>query len=140
MKFVLDNGAEIRVQGYDPGEIRLALPRHLAGDLHVDPETGLATLASSFLLGRTFVDPRWPPAGFGDLNAEHLAAVLAHEPELVLVGTGDRLQFPADTVLRPLQAAGIGYEIMDTPAACRTFNILAAEDRLVVAALLLPGT
>lgn len=138
MKFVLDNSAEIRVQGYEAGAIRLALPRQLAGDLPYDAETGLATAATSCLLGRHFVDPHWPPGDFAALEADHLAALLAHEPEVVLIGTGTRLRFPAPEVLRPLQAAGIGFEVMDTPAACRTFNILAGEDRLVLAALLPP--
>gem|GEM_PF-740563 len=136
MKFVLDNSAEIRVQGYDGGAIRLALPRQLAGDLPYDAESGLATAATSCLLGRHFVDPSWPPADFATLTAEHLAALLAHEPEVVLLGTGSRLRFPPPEVLQPLQAAGIGFEVMDTPAACRTFNILAGEERLVIAALL----
>ena len=138
MKFVQDNGAEIRVQGYDPGEIRLHLPRALAGDIPIDAETGLATLTSSCLLGRDFVDPDWAPPDFTGLVPAHLDALLDRQPDLVLLGTGGRLIFPPAEVLVPLQQAGIGVEVMDTPAACRTFNILASEDREVVAALFMP--
>ena len=138
MKFVQDNGAEIRVQGYDPGEIRLHLPRALAGDIPIDAETGLATLTSSCLLGRDFVDSDWAPPDFTGLVPAHLDALLDRKPDLVLLGTGGRLIFPAPEVLVPLQQAGIGVEVMDTPAACRTFNILASEDREVVAALFMP--
>ncbi len=138
MKFVQDNGAEIRVQGYDPGEIRLYLPRSLAGDIPIDAETGLATLTRSCLLARDFIDPDWAPPDFTGLVPAHLDALLDRQPDLVLLGTGGRLIFPAPEVLVPLQQAGIGVEVMDTPAACRTFNILASEDREVVAALFMP--
>ena len=57
----------------------------------------------------------------------------------MLLGTGSRLHFPPAAVLMPLIAAQIGYEVMDTGAACRTFNVLAGEGRRVVAALLLIG-
>jgi len=139
MKFVQDNGAEIRVQGYDPGEIRLHLPRALAGNIPVDAETGLATLTRSCVLGRDFIDPDWDPSSFAELVPAHLQALTARRPDLVLLGTGGRLIFPAADLLVPLQQAGIGMEVMDTPAACRTFNILASEDRHVVAALFMPA-
>jgi uncharacterized protein len=57
--------------------------------------------------------------------------------EILLLGTGDRLHFPHPSLTQPLRDAGIGVEVMDTGAACRTYNILLAEDRRVGAALLL---
>jgi uncharacterized protein len=57
--------------------------------------------------------------------------------EILLLGTGDRLRFPHPSLTAPLRAAGIGVEVMDTGAACRTYNILLAEDRRVGAALML---
>ena len=60
-------------------------------------------------------------------------------PEVILLGTGNRLQFPHPRLTRPLQQAGIGLEAMDTVAACRTYNILMAEGRQVLAALLPTG-
>jgi uncharacterized protein len=62
--------------------------------------------------------------------------VLALEPEVVLLGTGARQQFLHPSRLAPIYRAGVGVEIMTTAAACRTFNILVAEERRVVAALL----
>jgi len=62
------------------------------------------------------------------------------KPELVLLGTGDRLHFPAPGLLASLAAARIGAEVMDTRAACRTYNILAEEGRNVAAALIIPKT
>ncbi|AYH44832.1 Mth938-like domain-containing protein [Azoarcus sp. DN11] len=78
----------------------------------------------------------WAPGGFANLSADDFAPVCEMKPEVVLIGTGSRLRFPAPAILRPLIEARIGYEIMDLPAACRTYNILAAEGRSVVAALL----
>jgi uncharacterized protein len=60
-------------------------------------------------------------------------------PELVLFGSGSRLTFPHPSALQGLMQQGIGVETMDTPAACRTYNILAAEGRRVVLALLNPS-
>jgi uncharacterized protein len=81
----------------------------------------------------------WAAGRFEALRAEDFAAVLALQPELILLGTGTRQRFPPAPLLRPLVERGVGFEIMDTPAACRTFNILIAEGRHVVAALLLAG-
>ena len=78
----------------------------------------------------------WPVAGRSALNAADIGALLEHTPEIVLLGTGARLQFPPAAVLRPLIDAGIGYEVMDTAAACRTYGILMSEGRRVVAALI----
>lgn len=75
------------------------------------------------------------PRGFAALTEEDYAALLAHAPEMVLLGTGDRQRFPHPRLTRALAAARVGVETMDTRAACRTFNILVAEDRRVAAAL-----
>lgn len=79
----------------------------------------------------------WPPAALADLRAEHMEPLLGRELEVVLVGTGPTLRFPGPEILRPLMQARLGFEIMDTQAACRTYNILVDEGRHVAAALLL---
>lgn len=76
-------------------------------------------------------------SGVAALRAVHAAPLLAFEPELVLLGTGVRQQFPDPEFGAQFLRAGIGFEVMDTGAACRTFNVLVAERRRV-AALLLP--
>jgi len=78
----------------------------------------------------------WRPAGFDALEAADFAELAAMAPEIVLLGTGARLRFPRPELTRALHEARIGLEVMDLQAACRTFNILAAEDRKVAAALL----
>jgi uncharacterized protein len=78
----------------------------------------------------------WNVDAFDSLRADHFARVAALKPELVIFGSGSRLRFPAPALLRPLIDAGIGVETMDTAAACRTYNVLLAESRSVVAALI----
>ena len=78
----------------------------------------------------------WPVARFDELAASHFEALAALKPELVIFGSGPRIRFARPALLRPLIDARIGVETMDTPAACRTYNVLLAEGRSVVAALL----
>jgi uncharacterized protein len=80
----------------------------------------------------------WNAAGFDALNETHFAWFLALRPDVLLLGTGARQRFPHPRLYRALTDAGIGVECMATPAACRTYNILAAEGRRVVAAILMP--
>jgi uncharacterized protein len=78
----------------------------------------------------------WPARSVATLAADHLAAIVELAPDIVLLGTGARFEFPEPARLAPLYKAGIGVEVMDTPAACRTYNILMGEGRNVVAALI----
>jgi uncharacterized protein len=78
-----------------------------------------------------------PSIGSADeLDAAHAPPILALEPEVVLLGTGARQTFPAAIFGAQFLRVGIGFEVMDTGAACRTFNVLVAEQRQVVALLL----
>ncbi|QDQ27774.1 hypothetical protein FNU76_16265 [Chitinimonas arctica] len=89
----------------------------------------------SVLVGPTTVAP-WRPISFADLQEEDFTTLLALQPEVVLLGTGSRLQFPHPRLSRALLQAQVGVEAMDVSALCRTFNILVAEDRRVLAAVL----
>jgi uncharacterized protein len=90
----------------------------------------------SLVVSAERVIPDWPAATIDALSADHLAAILELRPEIVLLGTGAAFTFPEPGLLAPLYKAGIGVEVMDTPAACRTYNILLGEGRNVVAALI----
>lgn len=79
----------------------------------------------------------WNCPSFDQLTAGHFALLTASQPELVIFGSGARLRFPPPAFLRSLMEQRIGIETMDTLAACRTYNILAGEDRRVIAALLI---
>ena len=89
----------------------------------------------SLLLSPQTIDA-WPPLCLTDISDEHWDQVLSLEPDVVLLGTGVQQQFLPPAQLAALYRAGIGIEQMTTEAACRTFNVLAAEERRVVAALL----
>jgi uncharacterized protein len=79
----------------------------------------------------------WNVPNLEALSPDDVFTLAALKPELVLLGTGDQLCFPDSRLLSALGVAGIGAEIMDTAAACRTYNILAAEGRNVAAALII---
>jgi uncharacterized protein len=77
----------------------------------------------------------WGVPRIQDLKAEDLDGLAKAKPEIVIIGTGKTFVFPHPVNLRPLIEAKVGYEVMDTAAACRTYNILLGEGRNVVAAL-----
>ncbi len=79
----------------------------------------------------------WNCARFADLGPEHFAQLAELGAELIIFGSGTRIRFPQPAWLQPLMARRTGVETMDTPAACRTYNILAGEGRHVIAALLI---
>ena len=79
----------------------------------------------------------WQVTGFDALDETHFAYFLDLQPDVLLLGTGARQRFAHPRLYRKLTDARIAVEFMDTPAACRTYNILVAEDRKVVAAILL---
>jgi uncharacterized protein len=112
------------VTAYGPGFVEINKVRH-DGNLVVAPDRPLV---------------RWTATTFDALSADHFSALLEFKPEVVLLGTGARQRFPHPALTRPLTAAHIGVEAMDTPAACRTYNILMAEGRRVVAAFIVEET
>ena len=114
-------GEEYLIRGYSAGEIVINQQRY----------------HQSLILAPDRLIPEWEPQQPQDLCAAHFEPLLALQPEVILLGTGTRLQFPAPQQLKPLIVAGIGYEVMDTAAACRTYNILMGEGRRVVAGLIM---
>jgi uncharacterized protein len=121
MRFVQDSGSNLNIiRGYGPGGLKINEEIFhgslvvTASVVRVEPDLIVVT----------------------DLSADHVAHVLELEPELVLVGTGARQIFPDPAFGAAFLKAGIGFEVMDTGAACRTFNVLVSEQRRVVALLL----
>lgn len=98
---------------------------------------GERTLRTSLIVSAERLLEDWRPTSVEELVVEDFAAVLALQPEVVLLGTGRSQRFPAHRVLATLHAARVGVEVMDTGAACRTYNVLLGEGRRVVAALML---
>ena len=94
------------------------------------------THQSSLIVGHDRLVTNWPVAKLEDLAYEHLTG-LYQGCDVILLGTGTRQRFPQPSILRFLFEKRIGVEVMDTAAACCTFNILLAEGRAVVAALII---
>ena len=122
MKIHLESGAGVNlVRHYGPGYIAVNAD---------DCRASLIVLPNRLIRD-------WPPQTFAELRIEHFAALAALSPEVVVLGTGARLRFPDPALTRPLIEARIGLEVMDTAAACRTYNILVSEGRIVAGALLM---
>src|SRR4030095_2195350 len=113
MKFHLATPSGNVVTGQGPGWIRVGAQEYRSG----------------IVLPADAVVPEWAMAGFDELAVADFAGLLAHAPEIVLLGTGSTLRFPHPRLLRALADAQVGIEVMDTAAACRTVKILAAEGR-----------
>ena len=92
---------------------------------------------TSLVIAPDALQTEWPPGAIDELCSEHFQSIIELRPELVLLGTGPNLRFPPVETYAALIQAGIGVEIMDTGAACRTYNILVSESRRVVAGLIL---
>jgi uncharacterized protein len=116
----------------NPGDTKL-FTAHGAGHVMVNGERYNRSIV--VLAEEVRVD--WSVLAFDKLEETHFAYFLALKPDVLLLGTGSRQRFPHPRLYRALTDAGIGVECMDTPAACRTYNILVAEDRRVIAAILI---
>jgi uncharacterized protein len=79
----------------------------------------------------------WNVEGFEALTADTIGELIAWGAEIIILGTGASLRFPPPELARRIAAAGIGLEVMDSKAACRTYNVLMAEGRRVLAAILI---
>lgn len=124
MKLYQDNNANTNVvTGYADDHVMISKVRH----------------EGNVLLSATRIINDWAPQAAGDLTglqAEDLAAACELGAEILIIGTGRRQRFPQPHLLRPLLKARIGFEFMDFPAACRTYNILVSEGRAVALGLL----
>jgi len=121
VKFHLQTPASNIVTGTGPGWVRI----------------GADEYRESVVLTADSVTPGFAPNGFDSLTDADFERLLHTSPEIVLLGTGSAQRFPHPRLTAPLHRAQVGVEVMDTRAACRTFNILVAEGRNVTAALIL---
>jgi len=96
-------------------------------------------LGNSFFLTPDQLVEQWPVTDVAALQVADLEPILALKPALILLGTGERQAFPPAVVMAACLSRGIGLEVMNNPAAARTFNILAGEGRKVAAAFILDG-
>ena len=104
------------------------------GDGYV--EINQTPYAHAVLLSSDGAISEWPVQSFEGLDASHFAQMVDLKPELILIGTGNKQRFPKPELLKSLILANIGFEIMASQAACRTYNILVGEGRQVLLALI----
>jgi uncharacterized protein len=120
MQITLEQSNNNLIRAWEPGRIRIG-EQWLTGNLIVTAETIVSD---------------WTPANAERMTLDDLAAALDFKPELVVVGAGTEARPPDVDLMAELAAIGIGLEYMQTPAACRTYNVLVHEGRRVAAALL----
>lgn len=132
-----------RIYAYDHEAITVAIPkqREAAPENHQDAVSDIPMwrdeLHHSLIITPTRLIRDWGPRHVDSLQHEHFILLAELRPEVVLLGTGASWQQPNPDLLAPLYKANIGIEIMDTGAACRTFNVLMSDDRQVAAAIII---
>ena len=122
MKFALDPLEHgYTVKAYEPGWIQINKEKYHA----------------SILLMPGLLVPDWSVREAGQITSRHLLDLARYEPQVLLLGTGKRQEMLRPEVFAPIMELGIGFEVMTTGAACRTYNVLLSEDRRVLAALII---
>ncbi len=96
-------------------------------------------LIRSFVVAPNALIEGWPVSNTGSMAPSDLDALLALEPELLVLGTGAVQEFPPAVVMATCLQRGIGIEVMANDAAARTYSVLAGEGRRVVAGFVFPA-
>lgn len=146
MQFNLEiNRNHYTIRAYGPGTVTVTIPAGVDDPVPaaldaIGPES--TRLRQEILTRSAVITPTrlvrdWTPQTLDELTAAHMEILVELAPEIVLLGSGARLLWPAASLVAPLAAAGIGFEVMNTAAACRTYNILMGDGRRVAAALMM---
>jgi len=129
MKFQPDKANTQIITAYGSGWVNIGF--------FLDGQPQQEKVMHSLVIGSQGERLNWPATDFDSLNPSHFEQIAQFKPELVILGSGSKLRFPAPALQRALMQKRIGLETMDTLAACRTYNILAGEGRHVLAVLLI---
>ena len=121
MKFVRDPGSVVTVRHVQEGMIKI----------------GKEELTENVVLFRNSIQRGWQAKDIDNPDVHDLADLLAENPEMIIFGTGWQSRLPPRELVFALARRGVGFEMMDTPAACRTFNVLVSENRDVAAVLII---
>ena len=116
-----ENHAQYQIRAFRPGLIQV----------------NEKTYTRSLIISPTKLIENWIPQAISELSAHSFDIISELKPDILLIGTGSKLIFLPAEMYGELINQGIGVEIMDTSAACRTYNALSAEDRRVIAALII---
>jgi uncharacterized protein len=124
MKMALDGAVGVNsIKTYEPGRVQIR-DRYFTRSLIVLPDQ---------------LFPDWQPGHAAELRAGHLSPIVERHPEVLILGTGDTQVFPDPAIFATLMDMGVGFEVMDNAAACRTYNVLVAEQRRAALALIFPN-
>jgi len=144
MQVQLDYNIEAyTIRSYDPGLIKISLPlsESLANtpaageDLLEERQLEIRLVTSACCVFPSRLIENWAVSGPAELTIADFSPIVALEPEIIVLGTGDHQIFPDSRVISQLNRQRIGVEVMNTPAACRTYNFLMSDGRKVAAAL-----
>lgn len=116
-----DYQGHLPIKSYKPGAVTI-------GDV---------VYTTSFIISPNGIEPNWNVSPMQQLTLSDLQPLLATNPQLILLGTGETLIFPPRELLQQIMQLGIGIDVMDSSAACRTYNLLLAEGRCVAAGIVL---
>ena len=119
MKFTLEKAEGQAIRSYKPGELRIGSECH----------------RSNMIVMQGFCTA-WNAVDADTLSVDNLLPLLEFKPDIVILGTGEKQVFPPIESYAPLLQKGIGVEVMDSAAATRTYNLLLADGRRVLAALI----
>lgn len=108
-------------------------------------EPGKVKINADFISGSCFLNQKqlvtdWDCQQLSELSTQHLDQIMALKPEVIILGTGETQQFPEPRLFAYCSQHGVGLEVMNNLAACRTYNVLTTEDREVVLALIMQPT
>ncbi len=96
-----------------------------------------SVINSNIVISRHTLEENWLQQGYQNFATQHLDAIISMNPEIIIIGTGEKIAFPDQSIMAYVNQHQIGLEIMDTGAACRSYNLLIDEGREVVACLFL---
>lgn len=116
-----DNSAFYQIRSYTPGHLQI----------------NELKMTQSVIVSPSKLIDNWTPQTIEQLSKESLSPIFELKPDILLIGTGSRLIFPSIEIYGELINQGIGVEVMNTSAACRTYNALTSEHRNVAAALII---
>jgi uncharacterized protein len=122
----------MKITREQPANVNLVRSHH-AAELRI----GVHVLHRSCLFCADALHADWPPRTVAELLPEHFALAFDWQPEIILLGTGARQVLPDRAIYAAILTRGIGFEVMGTGAACRTFNVLVGENRRVAAGIIL---
>ncbi len=120
---------------FDPGNATYQIISYQPGLVTIKSKTEEELHKIPFVIMPEKLITSWGPLHFIDLKIEHFQTLIPYKPQVILLGTGEKMQFLKPELFASLADQNIGIEVMTTPAACRTYTILMTEGRNVAAAL-----